>query len=265
LTETNAYLDGPAWTTGPQIVYDRLAERAVERASGNLAGTLALDAGAGTGAATRALLRRGAEVVAVDSSPSMLAELTRQTGGTVPTICADLRHIPVADASYDVAVAACVINHFDEPAVLLNELARVTKPAGTVVATTFGADDHPIKPAVDAVLVQYGYVHPDWYVVAKTERFPLTATVPALTEIGRASELTEVSVELVDVDLSDLPVLSAAAYRLGMAHIAPFMRDLDIDTRRSVEADVVSAVRELPPVRLPMLVLTGRAPGASVE
>jgi hypothetical protein len=67
-----------------------------------------------------------------------------------------------------------------------------------------------------------------------------------------------VTVETIDVDLGDVSVDAAVGYRLGLAHIAPFVRSLD-DTRRGVlQAEVIAACRDLPPLRLPMLVLAGR-------
>jgi SAM-dependent methyltransferase len=260
VSEIDTYADAAAWTAGPQPVYDRLAERAVDELRADLTGLLALDAGAGTGAATRALRRRGADVVAVDTSPAMLAELVRQTGGLVPTICANICSIPVPDDTYDVAIAAYVINHLDAPTDALAELGRVTKAGGSVVATTFGADDHPIKPAVDEVLMRHGFVYPDWYAKLKQAWMPRIATAPALTEVGRKGGLRDVTVHHVDVDLSEFPAEAAAAYRLGLSYIAPFLQGLDADVRRLVEAEAVAVVRTLPPLWLPMLVLSGRAP-----
>jgi ubiquinone/menaquinone biosynthesis C-methylase UbiE len=257
--ESTVYLDGRAWSRGPQLVYDRLAVRALAMLPSDLTGTTALDVGAGTGAATRELLRRGAEVVAADTAPAMLAELVRQTEGHVPTVLGDICDLPLDDDTYDVAVAAYVINHLEEPAVGVAELGRVTRPGGVVIATTFGADDHPIKPTVDAVLFRYGFVLPDWYIELKTHRMPLIATPQALHTVGERAGLVDAQVDSVDVDLSDLPWEAAVAYRLGLAHIASFLDGFEATPRAEIEADVLAAVRPLPPFRLPMLVLHGRA------
>jgi SAM-dependent methyltransferase len=255
---TASYLDAAAWTAGPQVVYDRMAARAVD-SLGDVSGLRVLDAGAGTGGATRALLTMGAMVAAVDLSTSMLAELNRQTGGQVPTTVADIRALPMADSTYDAAVAAFVINHFDDPATAVAELRRVTRPGGVVVATTFGTDDHPIKPAVDEVLAGYGFVPPEWYLVLKYTRMPLIATSAALSAVGRAGGLSDVTATLFDVDLGDLPAEVAASYRLGLSHIVPFVESLDTATQAALVADVIATVRALPPLRLPMLVLRGIA------
>jgi SAM-dependent methyltransferase len=235
-----------------------LAGRAVD-ALGEVTDLRVLDAGAGTGGATRALLKKGARVAAVDLSTSMLTELARQTGGIVPTTIADIRALPMRDSAYDAAIAAYVINHFDDPAAAITELNRVTRPGGVVVATTFGEDDHPIKPAVDEVLADYGFVPPQWYLVLKYTRMPLIATEPALSAVGQAGGLSDVTATLVDVDLGDVPAEVAAAYRLGLSHIAPYVQSLDAATQAALVSDVVATVRSLPALRLPMLVLRGMA------
>lgn len=257
--EETVYLDGSVWANGPQLVYDRLAAAALDLIPADLAGRTALDVGAGTGAASRILIERGLRVTAVDSSPAMLAELARQTRGRVPGIVGDILDLPLPDSAYDVAVACFVINHLDDPAAGVAEMVRVTRPGGVVLATTFGADDHPIKATVDAVLFPHGFVLPDWYVQIKRVRMPLIGTPPALLAIGERAGLTDVRVESIDVDLADLPWEAAVAYRLGMVHIAAFLADLDDGTRAGIEAEVLDAVRRLPPFRLPMLVLHGLA------
>lgn len=258
--ERAAYLDGEAWTSGPAVVYDRMAARALAGLPADLTGVRALDVGAGTGAATRELRRRGAAVTAVDMSTSMLAELSRQTAGQVPTMVGDICALPLPPAAYDVSVAAYVINHLEDPVLGVRELTRVTRPGGQVLATTFGADDHPIKPAIDAVLAAYGFVPPQWYLTLKLERMPLIATPEALVRVGRQAGLVDARVDAIDIDLSDLPWEAGVAYRLGLAHIAPFLRDLDPETRSALERDAVAAVSALPALRLPMLLLTGHPP-----
>ena len=254
-----AYRDGAAWAHGPQAVYDRLAAAALATLPADLSRRTALDAGAGTGAATRVLLSRGADVDAVDTSPSMLAELHRQTQGRVRTLVGDVRDLPLANARYDYAVAAFVLNHLETPEIGVAELARVCRPSGRVIATTFGAEDHPVKPAVDAVLTDYGFVPPDWYRTLKNDLIPKLGTSAAFTEVGRSGGLVDVTVRLVDVDLSDLPPAIVVSYRLGLAHIAPFVQGMDPQTAASLQRDAVTAISSLPPLRLSMLVLDGSA------
>jgi SAM-dependent methyltransferase len=255
-----AYRDGAAWAQGPQAVYDRLAAAALATLPGDLSGTTALDAGAGTGAATRVLVARGATVDAVDDSPSMLAELRRQLAGRVRTVVGDVRDLPLAAGRYDHAVAAFVLNHLDAPEAGVAELARVCRAGGRVVATTFCAEDHPVKPAVDAVLADYGFIAPEWYRTLKGGLIPRLGTPQGLAGVAASGGLAAAAVRVVDVDLSDLPLPAIVSYRLGLAHIAPFVQGLDDVTVAALHRDAAAAVSALPPLCLSMLVLDGVAP-----
>lgn len=73
---------------------------------------------------SRAALRgAGAHVVAVDPDPDMVG------------FTAGLPDLPFEDGSFDVVVAAFVVNHLEDPRAGVVELARVTAPGGRVVAT----------------------------------------------------------------------------------------------------------------------------------
>ena len=250
-----AYTSGEAWARGPQLVYDRLAEVAFARLPPDLSGLTAADVGAGTGAATRVLVGRGASVLAVDASSAMLIELSRQVGARVATVLGDVRALPVASRSHDLVVAAFVINHLHEPSLGLSELARVCRPGGRIVTTTFGADDHPIKAAVDRVLASYGFVAPAWYVAMKKEVLPRFGTVPALDSMARGAGLQHVAVHEVRVAFDDLPLRAVIDYRLGLSHISAFVRDLPPHTQQQIDVDLHAAIAPLPPFELPMLVL----------
>ena len=254
--------DAVAWATGPQRVYDRLAERAAALIPAELDRSHALDVGAGTGALTRALLRRGAHVDAADASADMLAELSRQTHGRVATTVADVRALPMRAGSYDVTGAAFVLNHLSDPARAAAELARVTRPDGFVLATTFAAGDPPAKLAIDAVLQRHGHRPPEWYVEMKAETVPLTATAPAFHAVAKQAGLLSCDVAEVVVGFDDLEPAAVAAYRLGMAHTAPFLAGLPAGERAELTAEAIAAVESSPPLALVMLALVAGTSGA---
>jgi len=189
----------------------------------------------------------------------MLDELHRQMGLQVRTVVGDVRDLPLADGRYDVAVGAFVLNHLETPETGVAELVRVCRSAGRVIATTFGAEDHPVKPAVDGVLADYGFVTPEWYRTLKQELIPRLGTPQAFGDVGKRGGLVDVTVRAVDVDLSDLSPAVVVSYRLGLAHIAPFMQELDLETAAALHRDAETAIASLPPLRLPMLVLEGLA------
>jgi SAM-dependent methyltransferase len=64
---------GTRWALGAELVYRPIAAALVATSPHRLSGHVVLDAGAGTGAASAALRRCGAQVVATDLSPAMLA------------------------------------------------------------------------------------------------------------------------------------------------------------------------------------------------
>jgi SAM-dependent methyltransferase len=106
-------------------------------------GQRALDVGCGPGAMTAELVRRlGAPAVsAIDPSESfVLAARARFPGVDVRGGAAE--RLPYPDAAFDVAVAQLVVHFMADPVAGLRELARVTRPGGTVAACVW---DHAGK------------------------------------------------------------------------------------------------------------------------
>jgi ubiquinone/menaquinone biosynthesis C-methylase UbiE len=89
-----------------------------------------LDLGAGTGLLTEVLVAAGHEVIAVDPSPEMLAQLTGRLPG-VTTAVGSAEAIPLPDAAVDVVTAGQAAHWFD-PAPSAAEMRRVLRPGGTV-------------------------------------------------------------------------------------------------------------------------------------
>ena len=89
-----------------------------------------LDLGAGTGLLTEVLLAAGHEVVAVDPSPPMLAEL-RDRLPQVRTAEGGAEALPLPDGAVDAVVAGQAAHWFD-PVPSAVELRRVLRPGGVV-------------------------------------------------------------------------------------------------------------------------------------
>ncbi|MGW9270905.1 methyltransferase domain-containing protein [Microbacterium sp. NPDC055599] len=89
------------------------------------------DVGAGTGKLTRALVAgEGAEVVAVDPDPAMLAALRDAVPG-VPTFVGTAERLPLPDASVD-AVVLGQAWHWVDPVAASAEIGRVVSPGGVL-------------------------------------------------------------------------------------------------------------------------------------
>jgi len=88
------------------------------------------DVGAGTGKLTRAAVELGAEVVAVDPDPKMLAVLREQVHG-VPTFVGSAERLPLPDASVD-AVLLGQAWHWVEPEAGSAEVGRVLRTGGVI-------------------------------------------------------------------------------------------------------------------------------------
>jgi SAM-dependent methyltransferase len=91
-------------------------------------GPRVLDLGAGTGKLTATLVALGAEVIAVEPDPAMLAEL-RRTLPTVHALPGSAEAVPLPDASVDAVLAGNAMHWFDMD-VAGPEIARVLAPGG---------------------------------------------------------------------------------------------------------------------------------------
>lgn len=88
------------------------------------------DVGAGTGKLTRTIVEAGAEVVAVDPDPEMLATLRAGVPG-VPTFVGSAERMPLPAASVD-AVLLGQAWHWVDPDAGAREVARVLGPGGVL-------------------------------------------------------------------------------------------------------------------------------------
>jgi len=103
-----------------------------------------LDIGCGTGVATAGLMKRyrGARVVALDFALPML-ERTRKRGRLMRRprcLCADLDYLPLADQSVDLVFANASLQWSTRPAQAFADIARVLRPGGLMMFSSFGPD-----------------------------------------------------------------------------------------------------------------------------
>ena len=115
------------------------------------AGSRVLDVGCGDAALTGLLAGRcHYDVAGVDADPLALdlaGQLFRATGLKGEFRQAEGYAYPFADASFDAAVCADVIEHVDDPTAMLREIHRVLRPGGVLAITTpIRFTDRPLDP-----------------------------------------------------------------------------------------------------------------------
>lgn len=126
-----------AWGDYPRLateVVDPLGGRLVE-AAGIGPGQRVLDVAAGSGNASRPAARAGADVVASDLTPELLAAGRRQAEAEGLSLAweeADAEHLPFADGSFDVVMSCIGVMFAPHHRDSADELVRVCRPGGTI-------------------------------------------------------------------------------------------------------------------------------------
>lgn len=111
-----------------------------------------LDLGAGIGRHALALARMGHDVTALDAAEASVLSIqtaAHAEGLAITTIRSQMSKLPFANASFDHVLTWNVIYHGDEDIVrqTLAEIARVTRPGGTLMATMLSARRLPVEQA----------------------------------------------------------------------------------------------------------------------
>lgn len=241
------------WSEGPDRVFGVLAD-ALLGTGPSWAGCEVVDVGAGTGTATRRLQIGGARVVSVDLSLGMLTA-ARQRCECSPVV-GDALALPLRTESVDGAVLCFVLNHLSQPTEALREAARVVRPGGRVMASTWLRDNQqPVREVVHEALRRRGWTVPDWYSVLKDGTTPLSDTAEALAKVAHAAGLVDIASEHVEIAVP-VSAHDQLEWRLGMPHTAPFVRRLTVAQRAGLWAELATA--ELPPLSCQVIHLVGR-------
>ncbi|SCL21457.1 Methyltransferase domain-containing protein [Micromonospora nigra] len=116
--------------TDPDRFYGLLAADSVRQISGYtpLAGRTVLDVGGGPGYFAAAFREAGAAYVGLDPDVGDFA----QAGASAGMLRGSGTALPVRSGAVDVAFSSNVLEHVAEPARMLDEMVRVTRPAGTL-------------------------------------------------------------------------------------------------------------------------------------
>jgi SAM-dependent methyltransferase len=114
-----------------------------------------LDLGCGDGQLTQKIAAAGANVIGVDSSPSMVdAARSRAVAAEI----GDAESLPFADASFDAVFSNAALHWVRGQDAMMHEVHRVLKPGGRFVAEMGGNGNiAAIRVAFSAVLERHGF------------------------------------------------------------------------------------------------------------
>ena len=161
-----------------------------------------LDVGCGSGALTQAILATAApgDVLGVDPSEGFIAHARRYTQDSRAKFqVGDAQALPVANSSFDVAVAGLVLNFVPDPARAAAEMHRAVRVGGIVAAYVWDYADgmQLLRRFWDAVVV----LDPAAGKLDEGRRFPLCRR-EALRSL-----LNDVGLEQTEVRAIDVPTV----------------------------------------------------------
>lgn len=93
-----------------------------------------LDAGCAAGWYTDELLKRGANVTAIDISQSMVEAAKRRVGSKADVLCHDLEEtLPFPNETFDIILSSLTLHYIKDWDAVFSEFKRVLKPNGVVL------------------------------------------------------------------------------------------------------------------------------------
>lgn len=153
-----------------------------------------LDVAAGTGSLTLAAAATGAEVLAVDFSPAMVALLRHRfsrAGYRVSVAEMDGQDLAVQDGTFDAAASAFGLIFFPDTPTGARELRRALRVGGRAAVTAWGPDDFALQTLALEALSRTGIEDPG------------RATLPAAFRLSDPSRLEAL---LIDAGFLDVVV-----------------------------------------------------------
>ncbi len=143
-TQAKAFAANP-WVTDEERIRRLVA---TARLTGN---ERVLDVATGPGYIAEAFGRVAREVIGVDLTAAMLAigqERTKERGvSNVSFQLGDVQHLPFKKEEFDVVVSRLALHHMQNPAKVVQEMARVCRVGGTVLVEDIHGSEHPERAA----------------------------------------------------------------------------------------------------------------------
>ena len=103
-----------------------------------------LDVGGGTGAFAFAMAPRVRQVVAVEQDEELAARARADAPPNVEVVVGDGEHLALEPFSFDIAGCIRVLHHTRRPELMVAELARMTRPGGTILVADQLASVDPL-------------------------------------------------------------------------------------------------------------------------
>lgn len=139
-----------------------------------------LDIACGPGSLTLELAPHVAQATGLDITPAMLDQArtaqARKGIGNVAWVEGDGAALPFADGAFSLVTCSAAFHHFEQPAAILAEMARVCRPSGRVVVSdvTPDADKAAAYDRMEKMRdPSHGHAHPVAELVAMGERLGL--------------------------------------------------------------------------------------------
>jgi malonyl-CoA O-methyltransferase len=185
------------------VLQAEVGARLLDRLDGiALAPERVLDVGSGPGRGSEVLRARfpGASVVALDVALPMLRAAALRGPPAFARVGGDAQALPFADASIDLVHSNLCLQWCDDPGLAIAEFARVLKPGGLLLFTTFGpATLHELRTAF--------------------------ASADATPHVGRFVDMHDIGDALLTTGFRD-PVLERDDFTLTYADALTLMREL---------------------------------------
>ena len=133
-----------------------------------VAGRDVVELGCGTGYVSAWIARRGGRPVGIDNSFKQLTSAVRfqrEFGPSFPLVHADAERVPLADASFDIAISEYGASIWCDPYRWIPEAGRLLRPGGELVFLVNSAilmlcvPDEEGRPAADRMLRPYFGMH----------------------------------------------------------------------------------------------------------
>ncbi len=182
-----------------QVVRQELVTRQLAAHLPDSPSRLVLDVGCGQGTQVLRLAARGHQVTGLDSSATLLQDLTVAVKGEAPHVQERVRTVQgdatevaglFPPASFDAVLCHGVLMYFPDPAPVLAALARVVRPGGIVSLLVRNGDALAMRPGLFS----------DW--ATAQQAFGQTSYDNRIGVTARADRLSDLTASLSDKGLS---------------------------------------------------------------